>query len=262
MSGLPAQTPRSSLRPVLTKIFHVMDNDGDGSVSEAEGLAIGRALAGGDADAAAAWWADLLRQADTDKSGALELSEWIEYATKPYLGKDVSTAQRELEDLVERLSSSKSRQVQQEARKLARKRDSEILNDIRKSLMSDLERLRNEAPEAFASVSSLESVAKEAIGAAHEAIGTSGRAASRSGSPTPHLAGENGQVAAAAFARADTDGNGSIDRAEFHAAAIRVLEVNDVSLTRRHERAGHTLHAPIPAYPPLDIIKPPSALRV
>ena len=72
LRGCTMDTPRG---PILAKMFAEMDIDRDGQIDEAEGLAIGRLLAGGNAEEAKKFWADMQAGADADQSGTGSLDE-------------------------------------------------------------------------------------------------------------------------------------------------------------------------------------------
>lgn len=100
------------LKPILTKIFQLMDSDKNGHIDEQEGWAIGRALgaSGGDAKK---WW-DTIVTADTDGSGTIELEEWLAYNLAAYKGKEASGL-LELQAMYERLEMNLARRTQQQA---------------------------------------------------------------------------------------------------------------------------------------------------
>jgi Ca2+-binding EF-hand superfamily protein len=101
------------LVPILTKIFVLMDADGDDHIDEKEGLAIGRALGGTTGDAAMQWWKSLLA-ADEDKSGTVELNEWLKFNANAYKGKEVQ-GHKELMMMHDRLEESIGRRTQQKS---------------------------------------------------------------------------------------------------------------------------------------------------
>jgi hypothetical protein len=151
-SNSALRTPRSSLNPWVTKIFALMDVDGDGHVEEAEGVAIGRILSGGDGQKAREWWTSMLSIADADCSKTLTLDEWRAYVGKAYDGKDVARAEMELARLYERLELGLARRRQQQAlqrQQQATQAVREKMDAIRTSLLNDLQALRESNGSVF-----------------------------------------------------------------------------------------------------------------
>ena len=101
-----ALSPRSR---ALRKIFQHMDANGDGVIDELEGVAIGRLLNGGSADAGQRFWQQLLLDVDTDVSGDVSLTEYLAYGRKVYAPSDTL----QLEIHLQRLEENASRQARQ-----------------------------------------------------------------------------------------------------------------------------------------------------
>lgn len=103
------ETPRG---PVLRKMFKAMDTDGDGSIDEREGLAIGRVLAG-DTAGAVQFWEQLRKGADSDGDGVVSLDEYLQYSRAQTASRNPEEVSRGLEEHLQRLQESRARQFQQ-----------------------------------------------------------------------------------------------------------------------------------------------------
>ena len=98
-------TPRT---PVLCKLFRAMDENGDGSIDEREGLAIGRVLSR-DAAGAVRFWEALRDGADADKDGTVSLDEYLAYSRAQTEGRPVTSVVHDLENSLQRLQESCAR---------------------------------------------------------------------------------------------------------------------------------------------------------
>ena len=97
------ETPRG---PVLRKMFKAMDTDGDGSIDEREGLAIGRVLAG-DTAGAVQFWEQLRKGADSDGDGVVSLDEYLQYSRAQTASRNPEEVSRGLEEHLQRLQESR-----------------------------------------------------------------------------------------------------------------------------------------------------------
>lgn len=209
MSESSSDVLAPDLLPLLTKVFKLMDSDNDGHLDEREGWAIGRALGGSGADART-WWTTILA-ADTDKSGTIELNEWLEFNKAAYAGKEAAGLV-ELQVMHDRLEESQSRRKQQISLALAADAPVEdALEEI------DLDGSTAAPPPAEAR---LEPATKDALRARFEAMDTDGDGVvtrEELGDLDDLLGLDEAQVEAL-FKQADKDGSGSISFDEFCAA--------------------------------------------
>jgi hypothetical protein len=142
----PAPTPRSSLLEIIKKIFRLMDTDNDGSITEAEGMAIGRIWTG-DVTKARNWWLGLLKRADGQGEGEqvvderLSEEEWCHFALATYtpIVKEhgVERAKAELHRVCETLEQGLAREKQQQHRSASKAKIYEIRADLRTSMQEE-----------------------------------------------------------------------------------------------------------------------------
>ena len=103
------------LEPILTKLFQLMDKDENGTIGEAEGIAVGRAMQPQNPEG---WWKMLLANSDNDKSNTVDLNEYIDYVCRAYTGihAKADAARMELDMVFQKLEASLSKQAQQNTR--------------------------------------------------------------------------------------------------------------------------------------------------
>merc|ERR1711934_122596 len=93
---------------ILKEIFALMDANGDGSIDEDEGIAIGQAM-GESKDQARKSWQAMCKDMDDDGNTAIELEEWLKFYKK-------SLKDAVLEDVISMLTQMKDTiQAQKEA---------------------------------------------------------------------------------------------------------------------------------------------------
>lgn len=63
-------------------MFRILDADANGQIDEAEGIAVGRVLAGGDAAAGKQFWEELIAGADSDRNGTVSQEEYVAFGRK------------------------------------------------------------------------------------------------------------------------------------------------------------------------------------
>lgn len=107
--GGTCKFPDTPTNRILLKTFMLLDEDGNGMLDAKEGVAIGRML-GGDASAAQRQWEEMLREADADGSGTIELEEWMAWKAESAQHQDVHA----LEEHYQRLEQARARARQQQ----------------------------------------------------------------------------------------------------------------------------------------------------
>jgi len=108
-----------SLKPILLKIFNMLDLNGDRTISESEGVAAGRALYG-NAHKGQNWWDEMVAYADDDYDGKVHENEWLEFQIRDKGDMPLKLAQQELQAMMDKLEENQSRKVLQSPRGGAR----------------------------------------------------------------------------------------------------------------------------------------------
>merc|ERR1712072_795416 len=90
------------IKGLLTEIFHLMDDNGDGSIDEDEGVAIGKAMGESEEQAKKSWKA-MCKDMDDDGNTTIELPEWLDFYTKSLKDavlKDVTDMLTQMKDTI------------------------------------------------------------------------------------------------------------------------------------------------------------------
>ena len=114
---MPPRTPRS-LSPrsaAFTKMFTMMDADCNGQIDEAEAMAIGRKLSGGNTEMARAFWQELLAAADSNKSGTVSLDEYLRYSRDKTKSHPIDQVVSSVQMSLARLEEMKARDARQQS---------------------------------------------------------------------------------------------------------------------------------------------------
>merc|ERR1711907_216182 len=102
-----------AIKPLLTEIFELMDENGDGSIDETEGIAIGKAMGESEEQAKKSWKA-MCKDMDDDGNTTIELPEWLDFYTK-------SLKDAVLKDVTDMLTQMKETIKAQKAKEAAEK---------------------------------------------------------------------------------------------------------------------------------------------
>ena len=104
-----------AIKPILGRIFELLDQDGNGYIEEREGLAAGKALFS-NVHKAKQWWDELLVYADNDMDQRVRLQEWCDFQLENRSDQPLAVARRELQQMLEELEANKARVTLQKRR--------------------------------------------------------------------------------------------------------------------------------------------------
>merc|ERR1712070_1262273 len=71
----------SKIKPILTEIFDLMDDNKDQKIDQDEGIAIGMAM-GENEEQAKKSWAAMCKDMDDDENATIDLPEWLDFYQK------------------------------------------------------------------------------------------------------------------------------------------------------------------------------------
>lgn len=114
-------TEGKAIRPILISIFQILDEDGNGKIDEAEGVAAGRALFGAalNGNQAQNWWDELLVYSDDDNDLCVSLEEWIGFQTHNFSDVPVKVAMERLQQMKDKLQEGAAARATQLSRRAA-----------------------------------------------------------------------------------------------------------------------------------------------
>merc|ERR1712138_167150 len=99
MSGKEQVGDGSKIKPVLTEIFELMDDNNDKKIDQDEGIAIGIAM-GETPEQAKKSWKAMCKDMDDDQNTTIELPEWLDFYKR-------SLKDAQLDDVVTMLNQMK-----------------------------------------------------------------------------------------------------------------------------------------------------------
>jgi Ca2+-binding EF-hand superfamily protein len=112
---MPLSRTPTARTAAFSKMFKLMDKDGDGTIDEAEGVAIGRQLYG-HAGAGQLYWEELRKGADADGDGRVSLEEYLAYSRGATASVPADDVVRSVHQTLQELEASQSRQTVQTPR--------------------------------------------------------------------------------------------------------------------------------------------------
>merc|ERR1712017_41734 len=98
----------AKIEPILTEIFHLMDDNSDGHIDESEGIAIGVAM-GEDEEQAKKSWQAMTKDMDEDKNKEIELPEWLDFYKKSLKDAGLDDVLSMLEQMKTKIAESKGK---------------------------------------------------------------------------------------------------------------------------------------------------------
>merc|ERR1712227_1028485 len=98
----------AKIEPILTEIFHLMDENSDGHIDESEGVAIGVAM-GENEEQAKKSLQSMTKDMDEDKNKEIELPEWLDFYKKSLKDAALDEVLAMLEEMKKKIAESKGK---------------------------------------------------------------------------------------------------------------------------------------------------------